>query len=102
MFKPVEGPEIIRTVKEVFAEGEQGRPSGSSSVPLDEPVFLNLYNERLVRKLKRTIHENEQARLFLGHIMEGMGDGASSLAGTKRFLMPTRRPLLYSVWKSRI
>jgi diguanylate cyclase (GGDEF)-like protein/PAS domain S-box-containing protein len=75
MVKPAEVPEIIRTVKEVLAEGGQGRPSGASPVSLEEPVFLKVYNERLVSKLKSTIHENEQARLFLEHIMEGMGDG---------------------------
>jgi diguanylate cyclase (GGDEF)-like protein/PAS domain S-box-containing protein len=75
MIKPVEAPEIIRTVKEILSEGEQGRPSGTSPVPLEEPVFLKVYNERLVSKLKSTIQENERARLFLEHIMEGMGDG---------------------------
>ncbi|HUI66687.1 MAG TPA: diguanylate cyclase [Nitrospirota bacterium] len=75
MVKPAENSEIICTVKEVLAEGGQGRPSGSSLVPLEEPVFLRVYNERLVSKLKSTVQENEQARLFLEHIMEGMGDG---------------------------
>jgi diguanylate cyclase (GGDEF)-like protein/PAS domain S-box-containing protein len=75
MIKPVEAPEIIRTVKEVLSGGEQGRPSGTSPIPLEEPVFLKVYNERLVSKLKSTIQENERARLFLEHIMEGMGDG---------------------------
>ena len=75
MVKPAEDSEIIRTVKEVLAEGGQGRPSGTFPVPLEEPVFLKVYNERLVSKLKSTVQENEQARLFLEHIMEGMGDG---------------------------
>jgi diguanylate cyclase (GGDEF)-like protein/PAS domain S-box-containing protein len=75
MIKPVEAPEIIRTVKEVLSGGEQGRPSGTSPIPLEEPVFLKVYNERLVSKLKSTIQENERARLFIEHIMEGMGDG---------------------------
>jgi diguanylate cyclase (GGDEF)-like protein/PAS domain S-box-containing protein len=75
MIKPVEAPEIKRTVKEVLAEREQGLPSGASPIPLEEPVFLKVYNERLVSKLKSTIQENERARLFLEHIMEGMGDG---------------------------
>lgn len=75
MIKPAEAPEIIRTVKEVLAEGGRGRPSGTSPITLEETAFLKVYNERLVSKLKSTVQENEQARLFLEHIMEGMGDG---------------------------
>jgi diguanylate cyclase (GGDEF)-like protein/PAS domain S-box-containing protein len=75
MVKPAENSEIIRTVKEVLEEEVQDRSSGTFSVPLEEPVFLKVYNERLVNKLKSTVQENEQARLFLEHIMEGMGDG---------------------------
>jgi diguanylate cyclase (GGDEF)-like protein/PAS domain S-box-containing protein len=75
LVKPAESSEIIRTVKEVLAEEGQVRQSGTPSVPLEEPVFLKVYNERLVSKLKSTIQENEQARMFLEHIMEGMGDG---------------------------
>ncbi|HSA77672.1 MAG TPA: response regulator, partial [Nitrospirota bacterium] len=75
MIKPAEDPEIIRTVKEVLAEGGRDRPSGTSPIPLEDPVFLKVYNERLVSKLKSTVEDNEQARLFLEHIMEGMGDG---------------------------
>ena len=75
MTKPVKAPEIIRTVKEILSEGKQGHPSGTSPMPLEEPVFLKVYNERLVSKLKSTIQENERARLFLECIMEGLGDG---------------------------
>jgi diguanylate cyclase (GGDEF)-like protein/PAS domain S-box-containing protein len=75
MTKPVEAPEIIRTVTEILSEGKQRHPSGPSPLPLEEPVFLKVYNERLVSKLKSTIQENERARLFLENIMEGLGDG---------------------------
>ncbi|HXY55658.1 MAG TPA: diguanylate cyclase [Nitrospirota bacterium] len=80
MIKPVKAPEIIRTVKEVLSEGQQGHLSGTSPLPLEEPVFLKVYNERLVGKLKSTIQENERARLFLECIMEGMGDGVIVIA----------------------
>ena len=75
MTKPVDAPEMIRTVKEILSAEGQGPPSSPSPMPLEEPVFLKVYNERLVNKLKSTIQENERARLFLEHIMEGMGDG---------------------------
>ena len=75
IIKPAENPEIVRTVKEVLAEEGPERRSSASVDPLEEPVFLKVYNERLVSKLKSTIQENEQARLFLEHIMEGIGDG---------------------------
>jgi diguanylate cyclase (GGDEF)-like protein/PAS domain S-box-containing protein len=74
LIKPVELAQIIRAVKEVLDEREaKTRPEGPSS--LEEPVFLKLYNERLVSKLKHKMLESERTRLSLEHIMEGMGDG---------------------------
>ncbi len=73
--KPTEPRRLVTIVKEILeAQGPKTRNSGLSA-PLEEPVFLKLYNERLVSKLKSKMFESERARLSLEHIMEGMGDG---------------------------
>ncbi|MGE5174440.1 MAG: diguanylate cyclase [Betaproteobacteria bacterium] len=75
LIKPLDAADIITAVKEVVAEGALNRQHRGETGHLEEPVFLKAYNERLVSKLKRTMDENERVRLFLEHIMEGIGDG---------------------------
>ncbi len=75
LIKPLDPLVLVKTVAEVL-EGKKTRThhAGSPSA-LEEPVFLKLYNERLVSKLKNKIMESERARLSLEHVIEGMGDG---------------------------
>ncbi len=76
LIKPLDASEIIDQVKKVIAEGAANRQRCTETGRLlEEPVFLKAYNERLISKLKRSMTENEQVRLFLEHIMEGIGDG---------------------------
>lgn len=72
--KPMEPGHIVEIVREIL---KAQAPASRSALPapLEEPIFLKLYNERLVNKLKGKILESERARLSLEHIMEGMGDG---------------------------
>jgi diguanylate cyclase (GGDEF)-like protein/PAS domain S-box-containing protein len=78
--KPMEPDRIATIVEEILgAQGPTTRRAGLS-IPLEEPTFLKLYNERLVSKLKGKILESERARLSLEHIMEGMGDGVIVIA----------------------
>ncbi len=72
--KPLEPDRIISAVDEVLKEqGTKNKIKDPSAV--EEPVFLKLYNERLVNKLKGKMIESERARLSLEHIIDGMGDG---------------------------
>jgi diguanylate cyclase (GGDEF)-like protein/PAS domain S-box-containing protein len=73
--KPMEPNRIIEIVGEVLGTQAPASLHDGPPAPLEEPTFLKLYNERLVKKLKSKILESERARLSLEHIMEGMGDG---------------------------
>ena len=73
--KPLMPSQLIHVVKEVLEQKGEKRQHVAAPSSLEEPVFLKLYNERLVNKLKSKILESERARLSLEHIMEGMGDG---------------------------
>lgn len=73
--KPFELQDLLHTVRELL-HGPPALPPNVSA-PIHEPVFLKRYNERLVQKLKTKIIESEHWRLFLSHIMEGMGDGVT-------------------------
>ena len=75
LLKPTLPSEIVKVVRDVLEEKKRNKPAGPSSAALEEPVFLKLYNERLVNKLKIKNVEIERARIFLAHIMEGIGDG---------------------------
>ena len=75
LLKPTPPSEIIKAVRDVLGEKVGKRPAGSSPAAMEEPVFLKLYNNRLVNKLKGKNIEIERARMFLAHIMEGIGDG---------------------------
>lgn len=70
--KPKEPQEIVDAVKDAVEAGSMPRSGGQI---VDEPVFLRLYNERLVSKLKNKVEESERARLFLDSVMESIGDG---------------------------
>lgn len=70
--KPRNPQEIVNAVKEAIEEGASA-PSGQPVI--EEPVFLRLYNERLVSKLKSKVEESERTRLFLDSVMESIGDG---------------------------
>lgn len=70
--KPKEPQEIVDAVKDAVEAGSMPRSGGQV---VDEPVFLRLYNERLVSKLKNKVEESERARLFLDSVMESIGDG---------------------------
>lgn len=70
--KPKGPQEIVDAVKDAVEAGSMPRSGGQV---VDEPVFLRLYNERLVSKLKNKVEESERARLFLDSVMESIGDG---------------------------
>jgi diguanylate cyclase (GGDEF)-like protein/PAS domain S-box-containing protein len=75
LIKPLMPSQLMHVVKEVLEQQGEKRQHVAAPSSLEEPVFLKLYNERLVNKLKSKILESERARLSLEHIMEGMGDG---------------------------
>jgi len=75
LLKPTLPSEIVTVVREVLEEKDRKKPAGPSPAALEEPVFLKLYNERLVNKLKTKNVEIERSRIFLAHIMESIGDG---------------------------
>ncbi len=75
LLKPTLPSEIVKVVRDVLEEKNRNKPAGPSPAALEEPVFLKLYNERLVNKLKTKNVEIERARIFLAHIMESIGDG---------------------------
>ncbi len=75
LLKPTLPSEIVKVVREVLEERDRNKPAGILPAAIEEPVFLKLYNERLVNKLKNKNIEIERARIFLAHIMEGIGDG---------------------------
>lgn len=70
--KPKKPQEIVDAVNDAVEAGSMPRSGGQV---VDEPVFLRLYNERLVSKLKNKVEESERARLFLDSVMESIGDG---------------------------
>jgi diguanylate cyclase (GGDEF)-like protein/PAS domain S-box-containing protein len=81
LIKPLSPQDIIAAVNELLedkAKNDAPRPPSSS---LDEPVFLKLYNERLVTKLKQKIIENDDTRRSLENIMEGIADGVVVIDG---------------------
>ncbi len=75
LLKPTLPSEIVKVVRDVLGEKGGHKPAVPSPAAIEEPVFLKLYNERLVNKLKNKNVEIERARIFLAHIMEGIGDG---------------------------
>ena len=75
LLKPLSPVEILSVVNEISAETKKSAPMPVSASSLDEPVFLKLYNERLVNKLKHKVLETEEARRTLDHIVEGIADG---------------------------
>ncbi len=75
LVKPLDAARILGEVRNVLAEKSAGGRKCEGAGTLEEPVFLRAYNERLVNKLKDTMIESEQMRLFLEHIMDGIGDG---------------------------
>ncbi len=75
LIKPVAPSEIVKTVKELLESREKGGPSVQPPPSIEEPVFLKLYNERLVNKLKSKIVESERSRIYIEHIMESIADG---------------------------
>ncbi len=77
LIKPLDASQIIGIVKEVLGGGEANARREEPPADLEEPVFLKLYNERLVNKLKTKMLESDRARLSLEHIMEGIGDGVT-------------------------
>ncbi len=75
LLKPTLPSEIVKVVRDVLEEKGGNKPAVPSPAAIEEPVFLKLYNERLVNKLKNKNIDIERARIFLAHIMEGIGDG---------------------------
>ncbi len=75
LIKPMMPPEFMQVIREVLERAVDTQQQDQPAVSIDERVFLKLYNERLVSKLKNKILESEAARRSLEHIMEGMGDG---------------------------
>jgi diguanylate cyclase (GGDEF)-like protein/PAS domain S-box-containing protein len=75
LIKPLAPGEIVKAVRDVLRDEEEKKPPPPAPASMEEPVFLKLYNERLVNKLKSTLVESERARIYLAHIMESMGDG---------------------------
>jgi diguanylate cyclase (GGDEF)-like protein/PAS domain S-box-containing protein len=75
LIKPMVSSQLMHIVEEVLDEKSDKNRGAAAPGPLEEPVFLKLYNERLVNKLKSKMLESERARLSLEHVMEGMGDG---------------------------
>lgn len=75
LLKPVPHADILAIVKELLERQPRSISPQTQQSSLDEPVFLKLYNERLVTKLKQKVLENEHTRRSLEHIMDGMGDG---------------------------
>lgn len=75
LIKPLAPAELVKAVQDVLDEEEEKKPPPPPPAAMEEPVFLKLYNERLVNKLKTTLVESERARIYLEHVMESMGDG---------------------------
>jgi diguanylate cyclase (GGDEF)-like protein/PAS domain S-box-containing protein len=75
LIKPMTPQEIIAVVNELLEVKAKDNAPQVSHSSLDEPVFLKLYNERLVTKLKHKIIENDDSRRSLENIMEGIADG---------------------------
>lgn len=75
LIKPLAPGEIMKAVRDVLGDEEGKELPPPAPASMEEPVFLKLYNERLVNKLKTTLVESERARIYLEHIMESMGDG---------------------------
>jgi len=86
LMKPLDPASILAAVKEVIAGAAGGMWKRAGAENLEEPVFLKAYNERLVSKLKQTMIDSEQTRLFLEHIMEGIGDGVMVIDRSLRIL----------------
>ncbi len=75
LIKPLLPSELVKIAREVLEQKGSRQPRKEPSPSLEERVFLKLYNERLVNKLKSKMSESESARRSLEHVMEGMGDG---------------------------
>jgi diguanylate cyclase (GGDEF)-like protein/PAS domain S-box-containing protein len=75
LIKPLTPEDIISVVNELLNVKAKDNAPQASHFSLDEPVFLKLYNERLVTKLKHKIIENDDSRRSLENIMEGIADG---------------------------
>jgi diguanylate cyclase (GGDEF)-like protein/PAS domain S-box-containing protein len=75
LIKPMAPQDIITVVNELLDVKAKDNAPQVSHYSLDEPVFLKLYNERLVTKLKHKIIENDDSRRSLENIMEGIADG---------------------------
>lgn len=75
LIKPMAPQDIIVVVNELLEFKSRDSAPQASQSSLDEPVFLKLYSERLVSKLKHKIIENDDSRRSLENIMEGIADG---------------------------
>jgi len=75
LIKPLSPQDLTNVVNELLEVTAGDNVPRVSHPSLEEPVFLKLYNERLVTKLKQKIIENDDSRMFLENIMEGIADG---------------------------
>ena len=50
LIKPLAPGEIVKAVRDVLHDEEEKKPPPPASASMEEPVFLKLYNERLVNK----------------------------------------------------
>jgi diguanylate cyclase (GGDEF)-like protein/PAS domain S-box-containing protein len=75
LIKPMASQDIIVVLNEFLESKSKSNAPQVSQPSLEEQVFLKLYNERLVTKLKHKIIESDDSRRSLENIMEGIADG---------------------------
>jgi len=68
--KPTEPEEFLRVILDVLDEYEHGGLPVSPPILEDEPVYLKVYNERLVRRLEDKMMETDAAARRLRALLE--------------------------------
>ena len=65
--KPIEPDEFIKIVKETFDKYERGELKPAEK-PLEEKVYMKLYNERLIQKLEKKMLALEKSEKRIEHL----------------------------------
>ena len=90
--KPVESDEFTRIIEEKIERYEKGelKPAGK---PLEEPVYMELYNERLIRKLEDKMLDLERSEAKYRSVVEAMDDLICLIDRENRLLSCNKKSL---------
>jgi len=90
--KPIEPEKFIKIIGETFEKRERGeiKPAGK---PLEEPVYMELYNEILIQKLEEKMLDLERSEATYRSVVEAVDDLVCLIDREYRFLTCNKKSL---------